>query len=167
MNTKWQTWRKLKIGGSEFKAASDFLSTFDTMGISTDECSRALLETVMPSSAKELNIILAIIRVSDLGLPPSSDMGMQGISVRDFFGALQRSGLGLVPSVTGFYLRLDYLDQPDDKKIHMAMETVKLNAEGRNLPAGLMLFGKHISGDCIDQGMSLMSDGLWVCRIVQ
>lgn len=151
---QWSVWRTVEIGRPGFVTAADFLTVIARKEISMGYYMRTTIvrlaiEGMIPGLLKK-NCKIALVRVfaSQFKFPGRMSLG-------EFFRLACEDGLKILPFEAGIYLAIDYEDQPDDEKLHMAVEPVKVEGYG---PCGLFLCGKYISGDNPDLGMRILPE---------
>ena len=100
----------------------------------------------------ETKLNLVITTVSALGF------GEDGASLKDIYARASQLGLALCPAEVGPILRLDYLDQPLDEFLHIAMNPVSRSGGEptdftvANGGAGLLLLSGDARSDLIAPG---------------
>ena len=100
-------------------------------------------------TSKKTEVDLVVLSVLELGFGRNPESGA-GASIKDIYARAELLGFELCPPEVGPQLRLQYLDQPPDEVLHIAMRPIKtydgdpfvLNIE--NSDAGLVLFGCKI-----------------------
>ena len=139
-------WKVIKLG--TYKSIEDIRESFKKKGIHITDGAEYMLSKI-PLAKIETKVTLHIRTVKEL-------TGKNSATKKEIYKAICAKGYGLCPAELGPLLRLQYLDQPFDEWINIAMEPVHgrrgnpcafdLNSGGAGLGLG---------------GSGAQSDGRW------
>lgn len=114
---EWPTWMTIPLGTGPTNS-EDFCATIKKAGGNVSDLSRDIMDkkdfTVADQPA-ELDLVL--VSVAELGFP-------NGANLKDIYDRAQKLGLSLCPAEVGPQLRLQYMDQPKDEWLLVAMESI-------------------------------------------
>lgn len=114
---QFEVWKNIKLG-TVFKSGEDFCSTLEQDNYKVSEWARTILRQKMFTVAtKETDIDLICLSIVELGFP-------EGASYHDICARAKDVGLSLCPAEVGPQLRLQYVDQPQEESLLIAMEAI-------------------------------------------
>lgn len=114
------------------------------------------------------NILYPRKMVQDLDLyqVKSSDFfGNEYTSLREFFDRLTKEGFVPCPQSTGFYLRTDYVDQPENEDLMIWSDPIKFTDEKgspRYFRISTFVEGKRIEIPWYSPAQAVAPDDIWI-----
>lgn len=129
-------WKTIRLG-TGLKTSADFRKALKQSGCDIGDWAKDILgKPAFTVSATETEVDLANVSVADLGFK-------NGAKRSEIYDRAKELGLALCPAEVGPQLRLQYLDQPNDERLRIAMEPIA--DSGRVL--GVFFVERYDGGD--------------------